>query len=162
MFKKIFRGVRNALKSPAGMLGLAGLATLPFGGPGVLLPKLFSSGALKGGILPGILGLLTANALRGEGREEAVSFDDFESQTSKKYGSKFGGSPFLKDNFRDLQYNPADQAFYDQIVAPNHTKYALQTLVIAGGPVFTGLISLSTPARPVRSAILRPLKKKDG
>jgi len=94
---------------------LAGLATLPFGGPGVLLPKLFSSGALKGGILPGILGLLTANALRGEGREEAVSFDDFESQTSKKYGSKFGGSPFLKDNFRGLQYNPADNAFYDYI-----------------------------------------------
>ena len=50
------------------------------------------------------------------------SFDDFESQTSKKYGSKFGGSPFLKDNFRDLQYNPADQAFYDYINNQNQFK----------------------------------------
>ena len=100
------------------MLGLGALALGPMGGFGAL-KGLFGSGALggalKGGILPGILGLLTARALQGEGREEAVSFDDFESQTSKKYGSKFGGSPFLKDNFRDLQYNPADQAFYDYV-----------------------------------------------
>ena len=99
------------------MLGLGALALGPMGGFGALKGLLGSGalGGLKGGILPGILGLITANALKNEGREEAVSFDDFESQTSKKYGSKFGGSPFLKDNFRDLQYNPADNAFYDYI-----------------------------------------------
>ena len=92
MFKKIFRGVRNVLKSPAGMLGLGALALGPLGlGKGI--GTLFSSGALKGGILPGILGLLTANALRGEGREEAVSFDDFESQTSKNMAINLEGVP---------------------------------------------------------------------
>jgi hypothetical protein len=117
MFKKIFRGVRNVLKSPAGMLGLGALALGPMGGFGALKGLLGSGalGGLKGGILPGILGLLTARALQGEGKEEAVSFDDFESQTSKKYGSKFGGSPFLADNFRDLKFNPADNAFYDYV-----------------------------------------------
>ena len=32
MFKKIFRGVRNVLKSPVGMLGLGALALGPLGG----------------------------------------------------------------------------------------------------------------------------------
>ena len=40
MFKKIFRGVRNALKSPAGMLGLGALALGPLGG-GAALSGLF-------------------------------------------------------------------------------------------------------------------------
>ena len=106
------------------MLGLGALALGPMGGFGALKGLLGSGalGGLKGGILPGILGLLTARALQGEGKDEAISFDDFESQTSKKYGSKFGGSPFLKDNFRDLQYNPADQAFYDYINNQNQFK----------------------------------------
>ena len=96
------------------MLGLGALALGPLGGAAGL-GKLFGSGAMGKFGLPAILGLITAGALRNEGREEAISFDDFESQTSKKYGSKFGGSPFLKDNFRGLQYNPADNAFYDYI-----------------------------------------------
>jgi len=121
MFKKIFRGVRNVLKSPVGMLGLGALALGPLGGAAGL-GKLFGSGAMGKFGLPAILGLITAGALRNEGREEAVSFDDFESQTSKKYGDKFGGSPFLKDNFRGLQYNPADNAFYDYINNQNQFK----------------------------------------
>ena len=63
------------------MLGLGALALGPMGGFGALKGLLGSGalGGLKGGILPGILGLLTARALQGEGKDEAISFDDFES-----------------------------------------------------------------------------------
>jgi hypothetical protein len=114
MFKKIFRGVRNALKSPLGKLGLGALATLPFGGPGAVLGGLFSGqGALGKYGLPAILGLITSGALKGEEKEEAVSFDDFESQTSKKYGNKFGGSPYRGEQFLDLMFEPGSSQYFD-------------------------------------------------
>ena len=116
MFKKIFRGVRNALKSPAGMLGLGALALGPLGG-GAALSSLFGSGAMKGVMgkygIPALLGLVTAGALKGEGKEEAVSFDDFESQTTKKYGDKFGGSPFRGEQFLDLMFEPGSAKYFD-------------------------------------------------
>ena len=116
MFKKIFRGVRNALKGPGGILGLAGLALGPMGGAAGL-SKLFGSGAMKGVLgkygLPAILGLITAGALKGEEKEEAVSFDDFKSQTSKKYDNKFGGSPFRGEQFQDLMFQPGSAQYFD-------------------------------------------------
>ena len=96
MFKKIFRGVRNALKSPIGKLGLGALATLPFGGPAALFS---GKGVLGKYGLPAILGLITSGALPGEEKEVAVSFDDFKSQTTKKYGDQFGCSPFRGEQF---------------------------------------------------------------
>ena len=110
MFKKIFRGVRNALKSPIGQLGLGALATLPFGGPAALFS---GKGVLGNYGLPAILGLITSGALRGEGNDEAVSFDDFESQTSKRYGDKFGGSPYRGEQFLDLMFEPGTAKYFD-------------------------------------------------
>jgi len=116
MFKKIFRGVRNALKGPAGILGLGALALGPLGGASAL-SSLFGSGAMKGVMgkygIPALLGLVTAGALKGEGKEEAVSFDDFESQTTKKYGDKFGGSPFRGEQFLDLMFEPGSSQYFD-------------------------------------------------
>jgi len=116
MFKKIFRGVRNAIKSPAGMLGLGALALGPLGG-GAALSSLFGSGAMKGALgkygIPALLGLITSGALKGEEKEEAVSFDDFESQTTKKYGDKFGGSPFRGEQFLDLMFEPGSAKYFD-------------------------------------------------
>ena len=110
MFKKIFRGVRNALKSPIGKLGLGALATLPFGGPAAL----FSGNGVLGKYgLPAILGLITSGALQGEEKEEAVSFDDFKSQTTKKYGDQFGGSPFRGEQFLDLMFEPGSAKYFD-------------------------------------------------
>ena len=116
MFKKIFRGVRNALKGPAGILGLGALALGPLGGASAL-SSLFGSGAMKGALgkygIPALLGLITSGALKGEGKEEAVSFDDFESQTTKKYGDKFGGSPFRGEQFLDLMFEPGSAKYFD-------------------------------------------------
>ena len=110
MFKKLFRGVRNALKSPIGQLGLGALATLPFGGPAALFS---GKGVLGKYGLPAILGLITSGALRGEEKDEVVSFDDFESQTSKRYGNKFGGSPYRGEQFLDLMFEPGTAKYFD-------------------------------------------------
>lgn len=116
MFKKIFRGVRNALKSPVAKLGLGALAFGGLGG-GSLLTSLLGGGKGAGLLskygIPALLGLVTAGALKGEGKEEAVSFDDFESQTTKKYGDKFGGSPFRGEQFLDLMFEPGSAKYFD-------------------------------------------------
>ena len=98
------------------MLGLGALALGPLGG-GAALSSLFGSGAMKGVMgkygIPALLGLVTAGALKGEGKEEAVSFDDFESQTTKKYGDKFGGSPYRGEQFLDLMFEPGSSKYFD-------------------------------------------------
>ena len=98
------------------MLGLGALALGPLGA-GSALSGLFGTGAMKGVLgkygIPALLGLVTAGALKGEGKEEAVSFDDFESQTTKKYGDKFGGSPFRGEQFLDLMFEPGSAKYFD-------------------------------------------------
>ena len=94
------------------MLGLGALALGPLGGASAL-GKLFGSGAMSKFGLPALLGLITSSALKGEGKDEAVSFDDFESQTSKRYGNKFGGSPYRGEQFLDLMFEPGTAKYFD-------------------------------------------------
>ena len=71
--------------------------------------------------LPAIIGLLTKNQLEDQDMSKA-DINAYRSLSDIKNDSVFGGSPFMKDRFRGLQYNPEDEKSYDYITEDGEYK----------------------------------------
>ena len=102
--------------------GLAGaLQNLLGGGSGELgIANLLQGNLGKFG-LPALIGLLTKKQLEDQDMSQA-DINAYRSLSDIKNDSVFGGSPFLKDRFQKLAYDPAQDKSYDYITKDGEYK----------------------------------------
>jgi hypothetical protein len=97
--------IQNLLGGEAGELGIA---------------KLLQGNLGKYG-LPALIGMFTKNQLDDQDMSKA-DINAYRSLSDIKNDSVFGGSPFLKDRFQGLAYDPAQDKSYDYITKDGEYK----------------------------------------
>ena len=115
---------KNIPNSPLNVEGrglLGSLQKILGGGSGELgIANLLQGNLGKFG-LPALIGLLTKNQLEDQDMSQA-DINAYRSLSDIKNDSVFGGSPFLKDRFQKLAYDPAQDKSYDYITRDGEYK----------------------------------------
>ena len=115
---------KNIPNSPLNVEGrglLGSLQKILGGGSGELgIANLLQGNLGKFG-LPALIGLLTKNQLEDQDMSQA-DINAYRSLSDIKNDSVFGGSPFLKDRFQGLAYDPVKEKSYDYITRDGEYK----------------------------------------
>ena len=108
---------KNIPNSPLNVEGRGLLGSLQkiLGGANLLQGNLGKFG------LPALIGLLTKNQLEDQDMSQA-DINAYRSLSDIKNDSVFGGSPFLKDRFQGLAYDPVKEKSYDYITRDGEYK----------------------------------------
>jgi len=118
-------------------------------------------------IVPLITGLLAMKGYQGEDMTQP-NINDYRSPSDLKNESVFGGSPFAKDRFQGLAYNPADGKDYDYITKEGEYKNftldddgkIIEDTQISRGFNQGGIANLNMGGNPNRMSI--PLRRARG
>jgi hypothetical protein len=140
--------IQNLLGGEAGKLGIANLLT-------------------NDKIVPLITGLLAMKGYQGQDMSQP-DINAYRSPSDLKNESVFGGSPFAKDRFQGLAYNPADGKNYDYITKEGEYKNftldddgrIIEDTQISRGFNKGGIANLNMGGNPNRMSI--PLRRARG
>ena len=118
-------------------------------------------------IVPLITGLLAMKGYQGQDMS-APDINAYRSPSDLKNESVFGGSPFAKDRFQGLAYNPADDKNYDYITKDGEYKNftidddgkIVEDVQISQGFNRGGIANLNMGGNPHRMSI--PLRRATG
>ncbi len=106
--------LKKALPAALGIAALVGTG----GSIAPALARFAGSAAMKKIGIPALVGLGAGLLTKQENKQD---IKPYYSPSDIKNKSVFGGSPFMKDRFRGLTFNQADQKFYDQRDFDNQT-----------------------------------------
>ena len=106
--------MKKALPAALGIAALVGTG----GSIAPALSRIVGSSAFKKIGLPALAAITTGMLANRENKQD---IKPYYSPSDIKNKSVFGGSPFIKDRFRGLTFNQADQKFYDQMDFDNQT-----------------------------------------